>query len=123
MDDTTFIVFHCGTYERIGVRHRETGTLFLSDLIDVHNCRDPRYSKVQAGLYLLVIRDLMERVRALRGMVQDPSIPKGKDQVEVEPDENRQIKKRPKTRSVTILAEKEKVVRGSKIYPVPRADV
>src|SRR6266550_669998 len=107
MDDTTFIVFHSGKYERIGVRHRETGTLFLSDLIDVHSCRDPGYGKIQTGLYLLIIKDVMERARVLRRMMPEPPISEKKGQVE--PDESRQIKKRPKTRSVTTLVEKEKV--------------
>ena len=120
MDDTTFIVFHCGTYERIGVRHRETGTLFLSDLIDVHSCRDPGYGKIQTGLYLLIIKDIMERARVLGKLVPEPSISEKK--VQVEPDESRQVKKRPKTRSVTTLAEKEKIVRRLKYFSVPHAE-
>ena len=116
MDDTTFIVFHCGKYERIGVRHRETGTLFLSNLIDVHSCRDPSYSKIQAGLYFLIIRDVMSRARALRTLVQEPSIPEGEAQVE--PDKSHEMKKRPKTRSVTTSVEKEKAVRRLKCHSV-----
>ena len=111
MDDSTFIIFHCGKYERIGMRHRETGTLFLSDLIDVHSCRDPGYGKIQTGLYLLIIRDAMERARVFRKMGHGSLAPEEKAQAE--PD-GRQMKKRPKTRSVTTLAEKEKVVRVSK---------
>jgi hypothetical protein len=118
MDDTTFIVFHCGKYERIGVRHRETGTLFLSNLIDVHSCRDPRYSKIQAGLYFLITRDVMERARAFRKLEQEPE---GKAQAK--PDEAPLIRKRPKTRSVTTSVEKEKAVRGLQYRVVPRADV
>lgn len=110
MDDTTFIIFHCGKYERIGVRHRGTGTLFLSSLIDVHGCRDPGYGKIQVGLYLLIIRDAMERAHMFRKLKLVPSIAEGK----TESDGSRQTKKRPKTRSVTTLAEKEKVVRKSK---------
>ena len=93
------------------MRHRETGTLFLSNLIDVHSCRDPGYGKVHTGLYLLIIRDAMERARVLRRLGHGSFTPEGKGQAE--PDD-RQMKKRPKTRSVTTLAEKEKVVRGSK---------
>ena len=121
MDDTTFIVFHCGKYERIGVRHRETGTLFLSNLVDVHSCRDPRYSKIQAGVYLLLIRDLMGRARAFRTVAQKSSIVEGKAQGES--DESRQIKKRPKTRSVTTSVEKEKAVRGFEYHFISRVDV
>ncbi|KAJ6614728.1 hypothetical protein B0H10DRAFT_130605 [Mycena sp. CBHHK59/15] len=31
--DTTFLVLHCGNYEYIGIRHRATQTLYLSELI------------------------------------------------------------------------------------------
>jgi hypothetical protein len=113
MDDSTFIIFQCGKYERIGVRHRETGTLFLSNLIDVHSCRDPGYGKIQTGLYLLIIRDAMERARVFRTLKQGSFILEGK--AKAGPDE-RQMKKRPKTRSITTLAEKEKVVRGSEYF-------
>ena len=118
MDDTTFIIFNCGKYERIGVRHRATGTLFLSNLIDVHGCRDPGYGKIQVGLYLLMIRDAMERARVFRKLKLVPSIAKGI--AKPEPDESRQTKMRPKTRSVTTLAEKEKAVRGSQHYSAIR---
>lgn len=114
MDDTTFIIFHCGKYERIGVRHRATGTLFLSNLIDIHSCRDPGYGKIQVGLYLLIIRDAMERARMFRKLKLMPSITEGK--AKPESDESRQTKKRPTTRSMTTLAEKEKAVRGSEHY-------
>ena len=113
MDDTTFIIFHCGKYERIGVRHRATGTLFLSNLIDVHGCRDPGYGKIQVGLYLLIIRDAMERACVFRKLKLVPFIAKGV--VKPEPYESRQTKMRPKTRSVTTMVEKEKVVRDQSI--------
>ena len=121
MDDTTFIVFHCGTYERIGVRHRETGTLFLSDLIDVHSCRDPGYGKIQTGLYLLIIKDAMERARVFRKLIPEPSVSEKKSQVE--PDKSQKVKKRPQTRSVTTLVEKEKVVRRLKCFSVPSVEI
>ena len=116
MDDTTFIIFHCGKYERIGVRHRATGTLFLSNLIDIHSCRDPGYGKIQVGLYLLIIRDAMERARVFRKLELIPSIVEEK--AKPEPEESRQTKKRPNTRSMTTLAEKEKAVRGPEHYAI-----
>ena len=112
MYDTTFIIFHCGKYERIGVRHRATGTLFLSNLIDVHSCRDPGYGKIQAGLYLLIIKDAMERAHVLRKLTSVPS--------NLQVDKSVQIKKRPKTRSVTTVIQKEKAVRVSKQCSVVR---
>lgn len=118
MYDTTFIIFHCGKYERIGVRHRATGTLFLSNLIDVHSCRDPGYGKIQAGLYLLIIKDAMERAHVLRKLTSAPSHVQEKTQVES--DKSVQIKKRPKTRSVTTMTQKEKAVRVSKQRSVVR---
>ncbi|KNZ73735.1 hypothetical protein J132_10003 [Termitomyces sp. J132] len=61
--DTTFIVFHCGNFERIGFRHRESQTLFVSSLIDVHNCSDPSYGRLQAGLYLSIVQDAINRTK------------------------------------------------------------
>ncbi|KAF8334395.1 hypothetical protein F5887DRAFT_1256971, partial [Amanita rubescens] len=76
--------------------------------MNVLDCRDPRYSKIQAGVYLLVIRDFMERARAFRKLAQKSSILEGKAQGQS--DESRQIKRRPKTRSVTTSVEKEKAL-------------
>src|SRR6266550_7376382 len=118
MYDTTFIIFHCGKYERIGVRHRATGTLFLSNLIYVHSCRNPGYGKIQAGLYLLIIKDAMERARVLRKLTSVPSNVQGKTQVVS--DKSVQIKKRPKTRSVTTMTKKEKAVRVSMQHSIVR---
>ncbi|KAG6876259.1 hypothetical protein C0992_000294 [Termitomyces sp. T32_za158] len=61
--DTTFIVFHCGNYERIGFRHRESQTLFISSLIDIHNCSDPYYGELQAGLYVSIVQDAINRIK------------------------------------------------------------
>jgi hypothetical protein len=59
----------------------------------------------------LIIRDAMDRARVFRKLGHGSFAPEGKAQAE--PDDH-PMKKRPKTRSVTTLAEKEKVVRGSK---------
>lgn len=61
--DTTLVVFHCGTLERIGIRHRQTQTLYLSDVIDVHACKDPAYGKLHVGLYLAALEDALDRVK------------------------------------------------------------
>ncbi|KAG6884596.1 hypothetical protein C0992_006057 [Termitomyces sp. T32_za158] len=61
--DTTFIVFHCGDYERIGFRHRASQTLFISSLIDVHNCSNPSYGRLQAGLYVAIVQDEINRIK------------------------------------------------------------
>ncbi|KAF9553276.1 hypothetical protein CPC08DRAFT_822414 [Agrocybe pediades] len=60
LDDTTFIIFNCGKYERIGIRHRATQTLFLSDLIDP--ARTHEYGKIHLGLHLAILKDCIDRV-------------------------------------------------------------
>jgi hypothetical protein len=62
-DDSTFIVFHTGNYERIGFRHRRTRTLVLSELIDIRKCTDPAYGKMQIGLFISIIEDVLDRTR------------------------------------------------------------
>ncbi|KDR68681.1 hypothetical protein GALMADRAFT_282866 [Galerina marginata CBS 339.88] len=59
--DSTFMVFNCGIYERIGVRHRESQTLYLSPLIETINCRDPPYGKLHLGLHTAIVQDFLER--------------------------------------------------------------
>lgn len=65
--DATLIVFHCGKWERIGYRHRGSQTLFLSDLIDVSAGSSPRYGQLQTGLYMIILRDALERIRLIKG--------------------------------------------------------
>ncbi|TFK70811.1 hypothetical protein BDN72DRAFT_877549 [Pluteus cervinus] len=60
--DATFIVFNSGNYERIGIRHRKSQTLFLSDLIHVPSCTNPTYGKLHLGLYLWVLQDALDRL-------------------------------------------------------------
>ncbi|KIM39102.1 hypothetical protein M413DRAFT_236009 [Hebeloma cylindrosporum] len=60
-NDATFIIFHCGDRERIGIRHRESQTLYLSELIDTTACKDPSYGAIQVGLHLAIIRDALQR--------------------------------------------------------------
>lgn len=55
------IVFNCGNLERIGIRHRKTQTLYLSDLININSCRHPAYGKLQVGLYIAAIKDAVDR--------------------------------------------------------------
>ncbi|KAF9037352.1 hypothetical protein BDZ89DRAFT_1061508 [Hymenopellis radicata] len=59
--DASVIVFDCGNYLRIGIRHRETQTLILSDLLDVCHAKDPAYGKIWAGMHIAIAQDLMER--------------------------------------------------------------
>ncbi|KAF8901758.1 hypothetical protein CPB85DRAFT_1323007 [Mucidula mucida] len=41
--DASTLIFDCGNFVRIGVRHRETQTLYLSDMIDIRSCKEPSY--------------------------------------------------------------------------------
>ncbi|EDR08325.1 uncharacterized protein LACBIDRAFT_327453 [Laccaria bicolor S238N-H82] len=66
VQDTTFILFHCGKYDRIGVRHRATQTLYLSEAVDVNTCQDPAYGKLQVGLYVTALRDARGRLARLK---------------------------------------------------------
>ncbi|KAJ7147738.1 hypothetical protein C8R43DRAFT_1237227 [Mycena crocata] len=59
-EDSSFIVYTNGNSERIGIRHRETQTLFLSNLIDIPQC-DPPYVRVHVGLYIAAFRDAVDR--------------------------------------------------------------
>jgi len=61
--DVTFIIFHCGKAERIGFRHRETQTLYLSELIDPSTVE--KFGKIQIGLQLAIVKDVLEREAAL----------------------------------------------------------
>lgn len=64
--DTTIIVFNCGNFERIGIRHRKSQTLFLSDIVDVAHGNDPAYGKLQIGIYIAAIQDAYDRAPQLR---------------------------------------------------------
>ncbi|TFK67766.1 hypothetical protein BDN72DRAFT_960747 [Pluteus cervinus] len=60
-EDATIIVFHCGNYERIGIRHRATQTLVLSELIEVSKRQEPAYGKIHMGLMLAAVTDALNR--------------------------------------------------------------
>ncbi|KAJ7056872.1 hypothetical protein C8F01DRAFT_1233402 [Mycena amicta] len=61
--DSTMITFNCGNYERIGIRHRETQTLYISDLFDVTSCKDPGYIKLHVGVFLSQTLDAISRMK------------------------------------------------------------
>ncbi|KAF9563601.1 hypothetical protein CPC08DRAFT_319668 [Agrocybe pediades] len=61
--DSTFIVMNCGTFERIGVRHRGSQTLYLSDIIDP---RREGYGRIHTGLVLAILHDAIDRVWKVR---------------------------------------------------------
>lgn len=55
--DSTFIVFHCGNFERIGIRDRKNQTLHLSDVIGVAHYQDLAYGKIKLGVYIAILQD------------------------------------------------------------------
>ncbi|KAK2461324.1 hypothetical protein APHAL10511_006851 [Amanita phalloides] len=69
-DDTSFIVFNCGKYERLGFRHRSSQTLYLSDLIDVMHGSEPAYGAIHIGLYMMVLQDVLDRVEQIEALTE-----------------------------------------------------
>lgn len=64
-NDTTFMVLHTGASEFIGMRHRESQTLYLGPRIWPHMCKKPSYTKLHVGLYIAAFRDAVARARRL----------------------------------------------------------
>jgi len=60
-DDTAITVFYCGKFERIGIRHRQTQTLYLSELIDIAHDKEPAHGKLHIGLCLSAFKDAVDR--------------------------------------------------------------
>ncbi|KIM88062.1 hypothetical protein PILCRDRAFT_63060 [Piloderma croceum F 1598] len=61
--DGTIIILHSGNHELVCVRHRKSQTLYVSDLIEPPTCKDPGYGKLQVGIYLAAIQDMMDRTK------------------------------------------------------------
>ncbi|KAF8969014.1 hypothetical protein BDZ97DRAFT_302490 [Flammula alnicola] len=76
VNDATFIIFNCGKYERIGVRHRASQTLFLSGLINSITCRNPAYGKLHVGLQTAIIniQDALDRQKLRSKPLISPSV-------------------------------------------------
>ncbi|KAG6815388.1 hypothetical protein H0H87_002331 [Tephrocybe sp. NHM501043] len=103
--DSTFIILHCGTYERIAFRHRSSGTLLLSDLIEVETCSNPAYGAIHVGLYISIIKDVLDRARQLIDAEAKVHPKKRKRQFV----NTAGTRKRPKTRATVALAEKQRI--------------
>jgi hypothetical protein len=59
--DGSLVVLHSGNHEFIGIRHRSTQTLYISDLIKPHACKEPSYGKLHVGIYIAAIKDAIDR--------------------------------------------------------------
>lgn len=57
--DGTLLVIYSGNHEYIGIRHRDSRTLYLSHLIRPH--RFENYGKLQIALYIAAIQEAMRR--------------------------------------------------------------
>ncbi|KAJ7173374.1 hypothetical protein C8R46DRAFT_1082609 [Mycena filopes] len=71
IEDSTFIVFTNGDFERIGIRHRESQTLLLSDLVRVSR-NDPPYGRIHVGLCIAAYRDAVDRYLQIRDASKTP---------------------------------------------------
>jgi len=47
--------------ECIGIRHRATQTLYISDLIEPHACTEPPYGKLHVGVYIAAVQEVIDR--------------------------------------------------------------
>jgi hypothetical protein len=57
------MVMHSGNHEIIGIRHRETQTLYISHVIEPHSCSNPAYGKIQVGIYIAAIQETIDRAK------------------------------------------------------------
>ncbi|KAG6888569.1 hypothetical protein C0995_007358 [Termitomyces sp. Mi166 len=103
--DSTFIVLHCGNYERIAFRHRSSRTLFISDLIKVGECSDPAYGAIHIGLYISILKDVLDRTRQLMDADANEQPKKRKRKTTNYPE----TRKRPKTRAGVALEQARKL--------------
>ncbi|KAK0447980.1 hypothetical protein EV421DRAFT_1900644 [Armillaria borealis] len=71
--DSTFIIFDCGSFLRVGIRRRKTQTLYISELVDVQNCSNPPFGKLMVAINAAILRDAVDRAPLL-----DPTLIKGK---------------------------------------------
>ena len=57
------MVLNSGNHEIIGIRHRETQTLYISHVIEPHSCSNPAYGKIQVGIYIAAIQETIDRAK------------------------------------------------------------
>lgn len=63
MNDATFLIFHSGNVEYIGIRHRQSQTLYLSKMINVPGKRG--YCRLHVGLFIAAYQDALARTKLL----------------------------------------------------------
>lgn len=71
------MIMHSGNHEVIGIRHRGSQTLYISDLIKPHSSSNPAYGKIQVGIYIAAVQETIDRTRqdieAEKNRSRDPS--------------------------------------------------
>ncbi|TFK70022.1 hypothetical protein BDN72DRAFT_839644 [Pluteus cervinus] len=97
--DITVIVFNTGNYERIGIRHRKSQTLFLSDLIHIPSCKNPAYGRLHVGLHVGIFQDALDRLHRRREQLQNDTLHTestklGKRQRSISPEPPRNIRQK-----------------------------
>ncbi|PPR00326.1 LOW QUALITY PROTEIN: hypothetical protein CVT26_009741 [Gymnopilus dilepis] len=92
--DSTFMIFQCGRYERIGFRDRASQTLYLSGIIDPINIKNPSYRKLHIGLHTVIVQDALERLEL------SDSSPKNDIRCRLDEAEEVQARKRKKSKSI-----------------------
>ena len=60
--DGTVIVLNSGNYELVCLRHRETKTLYVSDLIEPPKCSGPGYGRLHVGIYIAAVQGAIDRM-------------------------------------------------------------
>lgn len=55
------IVINSGNHEIVCVRHRDSQTLFVSDIVESSTCENPAYGKLQVGIYVAGVQDAIDR--------------------------------------------------------------
>ena len=78
---------HSGNHEIIGIRHRKTQTLYISDVIEPHSCSNPAYGKLQVGIYIAAIQETIDRAtQDKEAMERNPPVDISMKNEEANPD-------------------------------------
>ncbi|KII83381.1 hypothetical protein PLICRDRAFT_180463 [Plicaturopsis crispa FD-325 SS-3] len=81
-DNSTLVILHSGNLEFICVRHRESQTLYVSDILHLPCMEDPKYGKTALGVYLLAIDDAIRRNQLDSAVDDAPEPPAGVDDID-----------------------------------------
>ncbi|KAJ3795483.1 hypothetical protein GGU11DRAFT_223629 [Lentinula aff. detonsa] len=103
--DATFIILHRGTTEIICIRHRESQTLFVSEIIDTSV---NYYGKLQTAIYAAIVKDQAQRQEMWekRHLPKAEMTEKKRSFNHVEPD-NSYMRKRRRSSSLSLKTEKD----------------